>query len=80
MKNLAMKFAEKENKQYSDVITFLITKLSFCVLKAALLCVRGSRTPWRKNIKQEGTDFLLLNKEADILIFFLASGHFKHNF
>ena len=57
-----MKLAEKENKQYSDVITSLRTKLSFCILKTALLCVRGSRTPRRKNIKQEETDFVLLNK------------------
>ena len=66
-----MKLAEKENEQYSDVITSLRTKLSFCILRAALLCVRGSRTPWRKNyhMKQEETDFALLNKEADIFSF-----------
>ena len=73
IKNLAMKLAGKENEQYSDVITSLRTKLSFCILKAALLCVRGSRTPWSKNIKQEETDFALLNKEADILNFFYSS-------
>ena len=58
IKNLAMKLAEKENEQHSDVITSLRTKL----------CVRRSRTPWRKsyNIKQKETDFALLNKEADI--------------
>ena len=55
IKNLAMKLMDKENKQYSDVITSLGTKLSFCILKAALLWIRGSRTPWRKNIKQEET-------------------------
>ena len=131
IKNLAMKLAEKENEQYSDVtvhssffptfdflkiccflhciqpvnpifmlpyiimdltiyvITLLRTKLSFCILRAALLCVRGSRTPWRKNyrMKQEETDFALLNKEADIFkiifplilficLFFLALRHF----
>ena len=35
IKNLAMKLAENENEQYSDVITSLRTKLSFCILKAA---------------------------------------------
>ena len=43
IKNLTMKLAEKENKQYSDVITSLRTNLSFCILRAALLCIRGSR-------------------------------------
>ena len=75
IKNLATKLAVKENEQYSDVITSLRTKLFFCILRAALLCVRGSRTPWRKNyrMKQEETDFALLNKEADIfkIIFLL---------
>ena len=76
IKNLAMKLAEKENEQHSDVVTFLRTKLSFFILKAALLCIRGSRTPWRKNIKQEETNFALLKKGRHVLIFFLASGHF----
>ena len=48
IKNLAMKLAEKENEQYSDVITSLRTKLFFCILRAALLCVRGSRTDGEK--------------------------------
>ena len=41
IKNLAMKLSEKENEQYSDVITSIRTNLSFCILRAALLCARG---------------------------------------
>ena len=37
---LFIKNPEKENEQYSDVITSLRTKLSFCILKAALLPMR----------------------------------------
>ena len=70
IKNLAIKLAEKENKQYLDVITSLGTKLSFCILKAGLLCVRESRISYgEKNIKQEETDFALFDKEAHILNF-----------
>ena len=63
IKNFSMKLAGIENEQYSDVITSLKRNLSFCILRAALLCARGSRTPWRRNchMKQEETDFALLN-------------------
>ena len=43
-KALAMKIAEKTDERYSDVTRLLRVKLSFIVLKAALLCLRGSRT------------------------------------
>ena len=43
LKNLAAKIAEKENEQYATVINLLRTKLSFCILRSILLCVRGSR-------------------------------------
>ena len=41
IKNLAMKLAEKENEQYSDVITSIRTKLSFCILKAVFYALEG---------------------------------------
>ena len=69
LKNLAAKIAEKENEQYATVINLLRTKLSFCILRSILLCVRGSRTLWRKRTNfNEETDFNILTKKADIFI------------
>ena len=60
-------FAKKQNESYSTVISWLRTKLSFCVLRSVILCVRGSRTPWLvKNDFEIGEDFQLNNAEAGL--------------
>ena len=43
-KNLADKISSKTGENYAKVITFMRCKLSFIVLKSALLCLRRSRT------------------------------------
>ena len=53
IKHLAAKVAEKENDNYSSVITMLRTKLSFEILKSTLLCVRGTRCPWKKETTRQ---------------------------
>ena len=58
VKTLSEKIANKQNERYSTVISWLRTKLSFCVLRSVLLSVRGSRTPWRvKNDFEIGETF-----------------------
>ena len=47
---LALKLSEKEQLQYSMVMHWLRAKLSFNLLRSAVLCIRGSRT-----IKKEVT-------------------------
>ena len=42
-KHLADKIAQKHNQRYEDVIAYIRCKLSFMILKSALLCLRGSR-------------------------------------
>ena len=42
-KHLADKIAQKYNQRYEDVIAYIRCKLSFMILKSALLCLRGSR-------------------------------------
>ena len=42
--NLAEKIANKTGEEYSKVLTLIRCKLSFLILRAALLCLRGSRT------------------------------------
>ena len=58
LKTLAEKLSEKRNEDYNITMNWLRTKLSFEVLKSALLCVRGSRTPWyKKSQVQISEDF-----------------------
>ena len=42
-RNLAELLAKEDGEDYSDVVMSLRTMLSFQVLRAAVLCVRGSR-------------------------------------
>ena len=43
-KHLADRIATKTNQQYEKVITWIRCKLSFIIMKSALLCLRGSRS------------------------------------
>ena len=49
IKKLAEKMALKSDESYASVITWLRTKLSYCILKSVNTCVRGSRRPFRTN-------------------------------
>ena len=65
--NLAEQLARKQNEKYSQVMGWLRTKLSFEVLRASLLCVRGSRRPGAKlETVQVSEDFALRAAEAGI--------------
>ena len=43
-KTLAYKIADKTCERYDDIIRLIRVKLSFLAKRAALLCLRGSRT------------------------------------
>ena len=43
-KRLADKIEEKTGERYEKVITYIRCKVSFLVLRAALMCLRGSRS------------------------------------
>ena len=49
LKTLCAKIAEKTGERYDDVTRLTRVKLSFLVLRAALLCLRGSRTLYSNN-------------------------------
>ena len=67
VKTLSEKLAKKLNDSYSTIISWLRKKLSFCVLRSVILCVRGSRAPWLvKNDFEVGEDFRLNNAEAGL--------------
>ena len=59
---LASKLSYKNNEKYPDVVTWLRTRLSIEILRSALLCVRGSRFPFRKRHTE---DFGLMNIQAN---------------
>ena len=44
LKPLAGKIAEKDNEEYSAVMAWIRCKLSFALLRSAVMCVRGSRS------------------------------------
>ena len=52
----------KQNETHATVITWLRTRLSL----SAVLCVRGSRTPFKKQSYSTGDDFHLGNIESNI--------------
>ena len=54
-KTLAEKMSVKSGEKYEDIMRYIRVKISFLVLKATLLCLRGSRT-MRKNIDIGGDD------------------------
>ena len=67
VKELAKKLSKKRNEELSVTMFWLRTKISFLCQRAALLCVRGSRTPWYKeNTKAVSEDFRLTVHEADL--------------
>ena len=63
-KTLAEKISVKNGDKYEDITRYIRLKFSFLVLKATLLCLRGSRTI-KKNI-DVGNDFSLCLQELRV--------------
>ena len=55
-KVLAEKMSIKNGEKYDDIMRYIRVKISFLVMKATLLCLRGSRT-LRRNVDIGGEDF-----------------------
>ena len=47
LKELARKLSEKTDNDYGNVITWLRTRISMEIIRSSLLCLRGSRSPFR---------------------------------
>ena len=56
-KLLAAKLEQKNRKRYSTVMQWLRTRLSFSILRSALLCLRGTRVPFHRPVSID-TDFI----------------------
>ena len=44
---LAKKLSLKQDESYASIMSWIRTKLSFEILRSAIMCMRGSRIPWR---------------------------------
>ena len=47
LKRLGENLAAKWNRGYSQVIGWVRARMSFAILRASILCIRGSRRRWR---------------------------------
>ena len=63
-KELAVKISVKNGDRYDDVMRYIRVKISFLILKAQLLCLRGSRTI--KRTVEGGDDFGLCLHELRV--------------
>ena len=62
-KTLAEKIATKTGERYDDITRLMRIKISFLVLRASLLCLRGSRTIYSNENGELCEDFALTLNE-----------------
>ena len=53
---LAKLLSAKKQESYTTTISWVRAKVSFAILRSALLCLRGSRTPRRRNLDVKDRD------------------------
>ena len=63
---LGLKIAEKRDEDVSTTINLIRTKLSFSLLRSALLCIRGSRSHKTEGIPFKDQDVVLAVCQANI--------------
>ena len=63
---LGVKIAEKRDDYVSATINLIRTKLSFSLLRSALLCIRGSRSHKREGMPFKDHDVTLAVSQANI--------------
>ena len=61
---LAELIALEDGEEYSVIKGWIRARLSFEILKSCLLCVRGSRTPWRREELRNPQDFEMMTVDA----------------
>ena len=65
-KALAEKIATKKGEKYNEVIRFIRIKLSFLVLKSALVCMRGTRSINQNMQVDDAEDFAFNLRELNV--------------
>ena len=56
----------KKEESYATTISWVRAKVSFAILRSALLCLRGSRTPRRKNLDVKDRDLGIEKGQAGL--------------
>ena len=64
-KRLAQKISEKREEKYSDVMSFIRTKISFALLKSSILCIRGCRTLKSTYTIENAISYILAEGQID---------------
>ena len=53
-------------ESYATTISWARAKVSFAILRSALLCLRGSRTPRRRNLDVKDRDLEIEKSQAGL--------------
>ena len=64
-RRLSEKLADKRNLTTSEATCFIRTKISFALVKALVLCIRGSRGARERPCPVSETDIVLINQISD---------------
>jgi len=56
----------KKQERYATTISWVRAKVSFAILRNALLCLRGSRTPRRRNLDIKNSDLEIERGKAGL--------------
>ena len=65
-KRLSSMLSEKRKETYSTVACWIKTKLSFALLRSAVLCIRGTRHPYYKPTSTDTSDMTFENHISNI--------------
>ena len=63
---LAALLSAKKQENYATTISWVRAKVSFAILRSALLCLRGSRTPRRRNLDIKDSDLEIEKGQAGL--------------
>ena len=63
-KRLADMLSHKQEKPYSVIMGWLMCRLSFAILRSAIMCVRGTRSSFRRPVNEE--DLTLASTEGQV--------------
>ena len=61
---LAELLSAKKQESYATTISWVRAKVSFAILRSALLCLRGSRTPRRRKLDVKNRDIAIEKGKA----------------
>ena len=63
---LATLLSAKKQESYATTISWVSAKVFFAILRSALLCLRGSRTPRRRNLDVKDRDLEIEKGQAGL--------------